>query len=146
MNYKAITTEMLKTLRAGGAPTYAMQDGFVLITSDGIALYKVPVDNIEINLDRCSYNPVFADYLKEDDQQPAEPTGNKKTLGKCTVVELSNDSCTVLINEQYLKPFEKPIFAIGPTERNFVLVYEPKQDEPVGIIAPVKPIGRAGEI
>ena len=139
MNYKSITAEMLKTLRAGGAPTYAMRDGFVLITSEGVALYKVPIDHIEINLDRCKYNPTFADFLKEGEQLPAELTGNKKTLYGTVVVELANDNCIALVKEDYLKLFNKPVFAIGPTPRNYVLVYESNQDEPVGVIAPIEP-------
>jgi len=138
MKYKTITAELLKAIRRNGrSPLYTTDDEFVYITSYGCVLYKIPIDKIEINLNRCNIclnGNDLKDHLSAT-AFPAEPTGKESQCEAGTAIELSDGFSNAWYNKDLIKAFDKPGFAITGSKRP-ILIYE--KDIVVGCVLPLR--------
>ena len=144
MKIQDITNMVLKQLRGGGRVIYFDSgDGYIWVTSDCVAAYRIPLYKVEFNLNRCEQNEALMNAVKEqDDHVYGALTGNMRyaySTSKEICAELQSDSLpnvSVWIKQKYLKPFADPDIKIrGATDS--VLVYEYTDSKPCGLIMPV---------
>ena len=147
MNIQKITSMVLKRIRKCERVVYFEPgDGYLWVTSDGFAAYRIPAGEVEFNLNRCESNEKLMDAVQEQGHVCGKLTGNLRRIDYFTheeiVTEIKSESLpdvSVWIDEKYLKPFKYPDFLdfLIKDETSPVLIRE-TGSEPCGLIMPFK--------
>lgn len=125
---------------------YDSGDGYIWVSPDGCAAYRIPAGEVEFNLNKCESNEKLMDAVQEQGHVCGKLTGNLRHIDYFThkeiITEIKSESLpdvSVWINEKYLKPFKYPNFLdfLIKNETSPVLICE-TDGEPCGLIMPFK--------
>ena len=145
MNILKILSDIIKRSEKPdpGRYLYAAEDGYVFYSPDGYVLYRIPEERFYLDIEKVFKNiaPTQVDRIwRPGDVRPAVRTGDVKIKQveekPVTVVKIKNDSAAVWVNEKLLKNFA-PDCDFLITNR-FSPVYVVENDEPVGLVLPMK--------
>ena len=147
MNIQKITSMVLKRIRRRKRVVYFDPgDGYIWVTPDGCAAYRMPAGEVEFSLNKCESNEKLMDAVQERGHVCGKLTGNLRRIDYFThkeiVTEIKSEflpDASVWIKEKYLRPFKYPNFLdfLIKDETSSVLICE-TGSEPCGLIMPFK--------
>lgn len=144
MNIQKITSMVLKRIRrCERVIYYAPGDGYIWVSPDGCAAYRIPAVEAEFSLNKCESNEKLMDAVQEQGHVCGKLTGRLRRADfphKEIMAEIKAESLpdvSVWINEKYLKPFEYPYFLIQDGTSP-VLIRDIYEIDICGLIMPFK--------
>ena len=144
MKTQQITSMVLKAMRAGIQVLYFEDgNGYIWVSPDGCACYRIPACEVEFNLEKCEQNNKIADAIQNKGHICGEATGNMRRISyfkKELMLEIRSygtPDVSAWINEKYIKPLERQSFRVAG-EKSIVLAYEYSSEEPCAGIMPIR--------